>query len=73
MQVDKTAVLKVAAVKALVRKVDVFKGDSAGVKAHDFLPLVYVIVNVVLDFLLVGKMLKAIVFSFGDFSVIVEH
>ena len=72
MNVDKAAVLKVAAVKALVGKVDVLKSDSAGVEADDFLPLEYVIVNVVLDFLLVWKMVHAIVFALGNLAVVVK-
>ena len=72
MNVDKTAVLEVAAVKALVGKVDVLKGYSAGVEADDFLPLVYVVVNVVLYFLLVGKMVQAIVFALGNLAVVVK-
>ena len=72
MNVDEAAVLEVAAVKALVCKVDVLEGDAACVEANDFLPLVYVIVNVVLDFLLVRDMVQAIVFTLGDFAVIVE-
>lgn len=65
--------MEAAAVKAFVGKVDVFKSDSAGVEAHDFLPLVYVVVNVVLDFLLVGKVVKAIVLSFRQLAIVVEH
>ena len=72
MQVDEAAVLETAAVKALVGEVDVFKSDSACVEADDFLVLVYVVVNVADDFLFVGVVVVAKIFSFRDFSVIVE-
>lgn len=73
MQIVEPAVLKVAAIEALVRKVDVFKSDSAGVEAYDFLALVDVVVNVLDDFLFVGVVVKAKIFAFGNFSVIVEN
>ena len=72
IQIYKAAVLKAAAVKALVVKVYVFKSDAVGVEAYDFLVLVYEVVNVVLDFVLVREMLKAIAVAVGQFAVIVE-
>lgn len=72
MQIVEAAVLEVAAVKALVRKVDVFKSDSAGVESDNFLVLVYVVVNVFDDFLFVGSVVKAIAVALGNFAVVVE-
>lgn len=73
MQVYEFTVLEIAAVKAFVGKIYVFKSDSACVEAYDLLVLVYVIINLVLDLLRVGVVIQTIILPLGNFAVVVEY
>lgn len=73
IQIDEFAMLKIASVKTLVRKVNVFKCYARSVKPDNFLMLIDVIKNIFLCLCWVRQMFKTKIFSLDDFPVIIEN
>ncbi len=72
VDIYKGAVMKIAAVKLLIRKVYVLKNESACAKPYNFFVGFYVVVNILFDFSGIRNMVETVVFFFCKVAVCVK-
>lgn len=72
MDIQKSAVGKIATVKFFARKIQILKNQTAGVESYNFFVICYVCVNVIFDFSGVGNVVKTIAGIGSQFAIFVK-